>query len=76
MGGQKAELRFIVESNKHGSTLIVISNSPGIIEDIQHSIDAFCKRQTNLYIVKGHAQYVMNAKAFLDIQNIIYDILQ
>lgn len=77
MGALKSELRLIVESNNHDNTLIVISNSPGVIEELQHSIDAFCrKKQNGIAIMKGHMQYNMNANAFLSIQHILYNVLQ
>lgn len=73
----KSELRLIVESNSHDNTLIVISNSPGVIEELQHSIDAFCReKQNGIAISKGYKQYIMNANAFLAIQHILYDVLQ
>jgi len=77
MGAQRSNLRIIVKSKNHDDTVVVISNSPGIIQDIQDAIDTFSQKHSKgISITKEHTQYEMNTKAFAALQNIIYDILK
>lgn len=76
MAAQKTELRFIVKSTKHDDTIVVISNSPGVIQDIQDAIDYSKRKQKNISFTKNNMQYTVDAKSFSVIQNIISDILE
>lgn len=77
MGATKANLRFIVQSTNHESSTIIISNSPGVIENIKFNIDDFARKNSKgINISKDSSGYTMNSKSYRAIQDIIYHEIQ
>ena len=77
MSTTKANLRFLVESSNCENTIAVITNSPGVIQDIENAIDAFSRRHKDLKIFKyDNRSFRLSPKAYIAIQNVIYEYIK
>lgn len=73
MSSSKSNLRFVVKSNNHNDILTTISGSPGTIQDIEDSINAFAKKHKELPIYRSNIGFEVTAKAYMALQNVIYE---
>lgn len=77
MSAIRSNLRLIIKSQNVDETIVTISNSPEVIRDIEYGIEDFMIRRNDLKIEKtGEDVFKLSSKAYIAIQNIIYQIIR